>query len=162
MTRILVFSDTHGQTEQMMKIIRNFPPLDGIIHLGDINRDIRELEDTFFDIPIYGVEGNNDHTGLYPNEKTITIEGKKIFITHGHYYISNSDPSRLKTIPATEKADLILHGHTHIAYREEFDEKIIANPGSLTKPISGGPSYGVIEIDDGELRYCNISLPTPF
>ncbi len=162
MTRILVFSDSHGQTSQMMKIIKNFPTLDGIIHLGDLNRDITELEDTFFDIPIYGVQGNNDHTGLYPNEKMLTIDEKKIFITHGHYYLRELDPEPLKSVPSAEEADLILYGHTHLAFEEKFDNKILANPGSISKPRTGAPSYGVIEIEDGVLRYCNISVPGLF
>lgn len=162
MTRILVFSDSHGSVGTMTKIIEQMPGVSGVIHLGDINRDIQYLEDTFFDFPIYGVQGNNDHTGSYPNEKMLTIDGKKIFITHGHYYLSNFDPSRLKTIPATEKADLILYGHTHIAYTEKFDGKLLANPGSISRPRMGEPSYGVIEIEDGKLNYCNIGIPTFF
>lgn len=138
------------------------PGVSAVIHLGDLNRDIQHLEDTFFDFPIYGVQGNNDYTGLYPNEKLLTIDGKKIFITHGHYYLSGYDPSRMKTLPQTEQADLILYGHTHIADVERFDGKILANPGSISRPRQGEPSYGVIEIEDGKLNYCHIFLPGIF
>ncbi len=146
----------------MTNIIASMPGVSAVIHLGDINRDIQHLEDTFFDFPIYGVQGNNDYTGLYPNEKLLTIDGKKIFITHGHYYLSGFDPSRMKTLPQTEQADLMLYGHTHIADVERFDGKILANPGSISRPRRGDPSYGVIEIEDGKLSYCNIVLPGIF
>lgn len=159
MTRILVFSDSHGSIKPMTDIIEAMPGVSAVIHLGDLNRDIQHLEDTFFDFPIYGVQGNNDYTGLYPNEKLLTIDGKKIFITHGHYYLSNWSPERLKTLPITERADLILYGHTHIADVEHFDGKILANPGSISRPRMGDPSYGVIEIENGKLHYCNISVP---
>lgn len=162
MTRILVFSDSHGEPKEMKKIIENMPDVSAVIHLGDLNRDIQFLEDTFFDFPIYGVQGNNDFSGAYPNEKMLQIDGKNIFITHGHYYLSGWDPTPLKSAPATEEADLILFGHTHIAEEEHFEGKILANPGSISRPKTGAPSYGVIEIEDGNLRYCNISLPTPF
>ncbi len=162
MERILVFSDSHGTTEKMIQIIKNMPGVSAVLHLGDINRDIQELEDTFFDFPIYGVQGNNDCSGLYPNEKSITVAEKKIFITHGHYYLVNGNPQPLKTVPAAEDADIILYGHTHIAYEERYDGKILANPGSITKPLDGQPSYGVIEIEDGILRYATVKLPTPF
>ena len=162
MERILVFSDTHGSIGKMIQIIENMPGVTAIIHLGDLNRDIQALEDTFFDIPIYGVQGNNDVSGLYPNEKTITVAGKKIFITHGHYYLSNGDPSKMKTIPAAQSADLILYGHTHIAELEKFDGKILANPGSISRPRRAECSYGVIEIEDGTLTYCNIPIHTLF
>lgn len=162
MERILVFSDSHGAVKKMINIIENMPGVTAIIHLGDLNRDIQALEDTFFDIPIYGVQGNNDYSGLYPNEKTVTIGGKKIFMTHGHYYLSGFDPSKMKTIPATETADMILYGHTHIADMEKWEGKILANPGSISRPRRGEPSYGVIEIEDGKLSYYNIPLHTLF
>lgn len=162
MTRILVFSDSHGEPEAMKQIIENMNEVSAVIHLGDLNRDIQFLEDCFYDIPIHGVQGNNDFTGEYPNEKLLSYDGKKIFITHGHYYLSNWDSEPLKTIPATQDADLILFGHTHIAEEERFDGKILANPGSISRPKIGQPSYGVIEIEDGVLRYCNIEIPSPF
>ncbi len=162
MERILVFSDSHGEVKTMKQITHNMYGITGVIHLGDLNRDIQFLEDNFFDFPIYGVQGNNDFSGLYPNEKLLTIGGKKIFITHGHYYLSNWDSAPLKTAPATQNADIILFGHTHIAEEEHFDGRILANPGSISRPRTGSPSYGVIEIENGILRYCNISLPTPF
>lgn len=162
MTRILVFSDSHGSVGKMIKIIESMPGLNGIIHLGDINRDILTLEDTFFDIPIYGVQGNNDFTGYYPNEKMLTIDGKKIFITHGHYYLSGCDISRLKTAPATENADLILYGHTHIADTEQWEHKLFANPGSISRPRRGEASYGIIEIENGTIGYANIFVPGLF
>ncbi len=162
MTRILVFSDSHGEVAEMKKIIENMPGVTAVIHLGDLNRDIQHLEDTFFDFPIYGVQGNNDYSGAYPNEKMLQIDDKKIFITHGHYYLSNWDSTPLKTIPATETADLILFGHTHVAETEHFNGKILANPGSISRPRTGAKSYGVIEIENGILRYCNIELPAPF
>lgn len=162
MTRILVFSDSHGEVKTMQRIIENMHGVSAVIHLGDLNRDIQFLEDNFFDFPIYGVQGNNDFSGAYPNEKMLHIDGKKIFITHGHYYLINWDSSPFKTAPAVQDADLILFGHTHIAEKELFDGKILANPGSISRPMVGAPSYGVIEIEDGKLRYCNIELPTVF
>ena len=162
MTRILVFSDSHGTTGKMIKIIETMPRVDGIIHLGDLNRDIVTLEDTFFDIPIYGVQGNNDYTGLYPNEKLITVAGKNIFMTHGHYYLSGFSPERMKQLPATEKADLMLYGHTHIADVEHWEGRILANPGSISRPRRGEASYGVIEIEDSVLHYANVPVPSLF
>ena len=162
MERILVFSDSHGDVRKMKQIIENMYGVTAVIHLGDINRDIQFLEDNFFDFPIYGVQGNNDYSGAYPNEKMLTIGDKKIFITHGHYYLLGWDPAPLKNTPATEKADVILFGHTHIAEVEHFSGKILANPGSISRPRTGNASYGVIEIEAGKISYCNVQLPSPF
>lgn len=146
----------------MIKTIEEMPNVDGVIHLGDINRDIQLLEDTFPDLPIYGLQGNNDYTGRYPGEAMITIAEKKIFITHGHRYLSDFDPARLKCLPAAEPADLILYGHTHIADIEPYGSKILANPGSISCPRYADASYGVIEIEDGKLCYCNIPVRSVF
>ena len=162
MERVLVFSDSHGDVRKMKQIIENMYGVTAVIHLGDINRDIQFLEDNFFDFPIYGVQGNNDYSGAYPNEKMLTIGNKKIFITHGHYYLSGWDPSPLKRIRAAERADVILFGHTHIAEEEHFNGKILANPGSISRPRTGNASYGVIEIEDEKISYCNVRLPSPF
>lgn len=162
MERILVFSDSHGDVGKMKQIIENMYGLTAVIHLGDINRDIQFLEDHFFDFPIFGVQGNNDYSGLYPNEKMLTLGGKKIFITHGHYYLSGWDGTPLRSIPKAEEADLILFGHTHVPKTEHFSGKILANPGSISRPRTGNASYGVIEIENGNLHYCNIAIPSPF
>lgn len=157
MKRILVFSDTHGVVKYAIQIIKNTPGVDGVIHLGDIERDYRELVKEFPDIPFYGVRGNNDFMSSLEKECLLEIEEKKIFITHGHEYIrgfSNIDSLVYKGNELG--ADMVFFGHTHIPFFEKENGLIVANPGSLTLPRMGERSYGVIEIENGKIGYVNI------
>ena len=43
-------------------------------------------------------------------------------------------------------ADILLYGHTHIAFTDYDDGLYIMNPGSCGRPREGLPSYGIIDI----------------
>lgn len=158
MTRILVFSDSHGHTKNMFKIIEKIPGVNAIIHLGDIARDVVEMKEKFPLIPIYSVKGNNDFNFLLPQDQLIELDGFKIFITHGHLYLNSFEIDRLKRIAIEKEASIALYGHTHIADYEVCQSRIYANPGSISKPRSGECSYGIIEIENGKLSYSNINV----
>ncbi len=159
MERLLVFSDTHGNISKAKKIVEQLPGVTGIIHLGDILRDVYALEKEFCDIPIYYVAGNNDYFSDVPTEKLLQICGFKIFITHGHKYISAfSGCDRLIYKGMEMNADIVLYGHTHMSVYKKEEGMIIANPGSLTYPRASEASYGVIEIEDGNIAYVNIAV----
>lgn len=159
MIRILVFSDTHGDTSRASEIIKNTPGVNGVIHLGDIERDYIKLKKEFENIPFYGVVGNNDLFSSLKKEELLKIGEKNIFITHGHEYIrgySNIDSLIYKGME--ENADVVLFGHTHVPLFEKESNMLIANPGSLTLPRVGDRSYGVIEIENGKIGYANIPV----
>ena len=158
MTRILVFSDSHGNVSEMLRVTKNIPDVSHVIHLGDIYRDVTALEDEFPDIAVHFVQGNNDPYHNFDTEKLINIDGVPIFITHGHNYrLSDGNDVLLRTDNA-KKSKIILYGHTHIADYQVFEDKIIANPGSISKPRNSFPSYGIIEIENGKIGYSNIEL----
>lgn len=67
------------------------------------------------------------------------IEGKRIFITHGHLY--NKD-----NMPKLAKGDTVIHGHTHIFDEVDIEGIKIINPGSISYPKNNNPhTYGVLE-----------------
>ena len=82
--RALVFSDSHGDVRGMEKAINTVNGVDAIIHLGDIERDVRWLEKNYGQYPLYAVLGNNDFYGGRPTEAVIELEGARIFLCHGH------------------------------------------------------------------------------
>ena len=87
--KILVFSDTHRKTEPMAQIIRaNVGKVDLVIHLGDNYTDLAEIRDGFPQVAFLGVCGNCDLfvSSRYPVSDTVSLEGHKIFFTHGHKY----------------------------------------------------------------------------
>ena len=148
--KILVFSDTHGDTGHAEEIIRNHDNIDLVIHLGDYFRDAQKLSSIFPHIPFEYIYGNSDFMiGDVPAEKILELNGKKILITHGHRYSVNWDYSKLHKKAEETKVDMVLFGHTHISYMEDRGKYILLNPGSISDPRDDkGESYGLITLDD--------------
>ncbi len=152
MTRILVFSDSHGNMENMEKIIENLINVDYIIHLGDHANDARKLEDYYPDQNIIYVSGNCDFCDPQPAEKSLEIDGFKFFITHGHPYGVKISLAHLKMQAVKNGYDCILFGHTHVPLCEKFEKTLLLNPGSARE------SYGIIEIENGEIKGCTMNV----
>lgn len=65
--------------------------------------------------------------------------GRMIFATHGHNH-NTAKPPMLK------EGDILLHGHTHVPVKEDFDGKVYINPGSVSIPKENSPhSYMIME-----------------
>lgn len=151
---ILVLSDTHGDIEKAEKAIRDNEDVGLVIHLGDYFRDAQKLSGMFPDLKMEYIYGNSDFmVENIPAEKMLEIEGKRIFITHGHRYSVKWDYERLYKKAEELKADLLLFGHTHIADIVYKGSCCIMNPGSISDPRDdNNESYAVIKIHDNVLE----------
>jgi putative phosphoesterase len=144
--RIVVVSDTHGKTARLEEVILQQAKADYFIHLGDCVGDVEEAK---FDFPgkmFLNVPGNCDFASPLPVEDEFVVCGKRIFYTHGHKYYVKSGYSRIIHEAVTRHADILLFGHTHAAYTAYENGLYIMNPGSLSHPHTGMPTYGVIDI----------------
>ena len=136
--RILVLSDTHGDFNRMMKAVTEQPNAEVIIHCGDGEEQVEYLKQNFKDKMVVGVRGNCDWGSMLPATETLRINGKTIFITHGHLYNARE-----------AKADILCFGHTHSALSMYEDGLYVLNPGSCGGYMA---SYGTIDITDkGEI-----------
>ena len=68
------------------------------------------------------------------------MEGKRIFLTHGHLYGVKSSYDSLREMGRKMKCDIILFGHTHREFLEEKD-MILANPGAAQDG-----KYGILDL----------------
>ena len=66
--------------------------------------------------------------------------------SHGHLLQVKYGLQTLKRYAREQNADVMLFGHTHVAYTEYEDSLYIMNPGSISQPRRGRPSYGIIDI----------------
>lgn len=147
-----VISDTHIQSAEDMlpqKVHEIFQGVDMIIHAGDIliEEVIIELETI---APVYIVAGNNDNWLLhqkYGTRKLLTVNHKKIGITHGY--------GRKKTFLNAyaefldEKVDCIVYGHSHAPHNEIIDGVLFFNPGSPTnKRVQAQYSVGLLHVNE--------------
>jgi putative phosphoesterase len=150
MTRILVFSDTHGYLGPMCSAVEN-RPAGLIIHLGDFSRDIRALS-----LPPGGpapvtVQGNCDLAAGGETVRTLTVEGVTFFLTHGHRHGVKHTVHTLAAAAREAGARAALFGHTHMPFCEDENGLLLFNPGSLGFPRFGPSTYGLIEVDGRSL-----------
>ena len=129
--KILILSDTHGQTEDAEAVIRREKP-DQVIHLGDCLRDAEDLRQTFPSLPICAVPGNNDWFFDESKEKVILLNGTRIFLCHGHTTRVKYGFDLQIAKALRENCAISLFGHTHSPYAEEERGVLLVNPGSLT------------------------------
>lgn len=143
--RILVVSDSHGDVRNLLETVRCNSSAEVVIHCGDGAQDVSEVAPLFPDKMFITVRGNCDVFSDVPFLENITLEGKKIFITHGNLFNVKSDLYQLSCAAREQNADMVLFGHTHIP-TEIYDEGLyILNPGSLR---GYGGSYALVDITD--------------
>ena len=94
----------------------------------------------------------------------VTIDGVKIFITHGHEQNVKYEYEFMTLRKAAEKydPDLIIFGHTHIPYTDYKGKATLLNPGSIR--YTG--TYAEAEIENGKLKTkiiekCHVILYIP-
>ena len=146
--KILVVSDTHGMDRVFYDLYRKVKPVDMVIHAGDTQGSEDDMAN-FVDCPFAAVMGNNDFFSTLPKDRVFDYNGKRFFITHGHYYSVSSGYDRIVDEAKSRGADFAIFGHTHRPYYEKIDGIHVINPGSLSYPrqFSRKPSYAMIEID---------------
>ena len=120
---------------------------DLILHLGDVVRDARVLAGRFPEIPLEYVAGNCDGYGGdgAPPSKCLTVEGRTIFMTHGHPYQVKLSPYHAILAAREAEAQILLFGHTHEAVCFQEGSLWVMNPGSARGPQR--PGCGVILLD---------------
>ena len=145
--RVLIVSDSHGRNDYVKQAMQQTGTFDAFIHLGDVGADAEELK-TFAACPSYIVAGNNDVGSGLPATLTVTLGGKKIFLTHGHRYGGDYDVRRLGLLGTMNHMDMVMFGHTHYPYLDRSEELMMLNPGSLTYPRQEGRArtFMVMEI----------------
>ena len=146
--KILVMSDSHGNVTNMLTAVMRENP-DMILHLGDHHYDCRELRNKYPEIPLRAVKGNCDTAGELENDEFI-CEYLRIVMTHGHLFGVKYSLDSIITNAMYKEADILLFGHTHQAYTQEFEGLHIINPGSVGK---GRQTYCVLDVTNGKVRY---------
>lgn len=135
--KVLVFSDSHGNIDNMVKVIENFDKdVFAIIHLGDYADDVEdELRNLYTDKLFYSIAGNNDFiSSVAQDEEIIEINGHKVFLTHGHQYNVYFGIDKLYYKLNELGINIGLYGHTHRPSAFFENNTLILNPGSISSP----------------------------
>lgn len=146
--KILVASDTHGNLRNIIKVINDTKDIDRIIHLGDYERDVEELQ-KLYRYPIDYVQGNCDFISYAPEVKMLDFHGVRLLITHGHLHDVKWEYDTILEAGKENNANIVLFGHTHVSMVKNIDNITLMNPGSISLPRDGkGCSFGVLEIEN--------------
>ena len=94
MTRALILSDIHGETNNLRWLLeevwKQVGPIDAYICLGDGVRDFDNAEAFIRNrdphASMYAVRGNCDFAAGYQDRLVIPFGGLKIYMTHGHIH----------------------------------------------------------------------------
>lgn len=150
--RALVFSDSHGNLENMKKAINHFKDITTIFHLGDFIDDSQKILNIFPHLTIYGVSGNNDYD-IELNEDVKNIDDYTIFMTHGDRYNVYYGIDRLYYKGKEINANIVLFGHTHKIFLEKEENYLMLNPGSISYPRDSNiPTFAILEYDKKEIN----------
>ena len=136
--QIGIVADTHGHREFTLNAVRMLSSLDVnlVLHCGDVgNAELLELFDQW---PLHVVRGNvdqdrelRDTTAKLSNcfyhggFGELNLNGCRIAALHG------DDGLRLETTIASGEWNLVCHGHTHVARRENVGSTLVLNPGAV-------------------------------
>ncbi|HIX58550.1 MAG TPA: metallophosphoesterase [Candidatus Blautia gallistercoris] len=155
--KILVVSDTHGKDENLEKVLEMEKPLDALVHCGDIEGR-EDYIAAVAECPVYLVAGNNDFFSDLDREMVTELGGRKVLITHGHFYRVSLDFGLLVDEALDRAVDVVLFGHIHKPVCQTERGVLLINPGSLSYPRQEGrkPSYAVIQAESGGRFACEI------
>lgn len=146
--RVLVLADTHipGRAATLPGIVLDeLTRADAVIHLGDFT-DLPTVRTLQAYAPLHAVHGNNDSAEIqshFPERARILIDGRSLLLMHGH----TGGRTALAAAQTAESADAVLFGHSHRAFSEWVDGRLLFNPGSATDR-RWGPyrSFGLLRI----------------
>lgn len=146
--KVLIVSDTHGRSENLERVLLRESPVDMMIHCGDIEGE-EDYFEALVEAPCYMVSGNNDFFSDLPRELELTIEGRRVLVTHGHYYGVSLGPEGIMEEARARGFQMVCFGHTHRPVVYEEGGMTAVNPGSLSYPRQQGrkPSYLILEAD---------------
>ena len=148
--RILIVSDSHGDTSNLKEAMLLHPEITRVLHCGDGEADVTALGAAYPSVRFDAVRGNCDPGGLFPLQRLLCIAGKRIFMTHGHAYGTKYGLNELLERGCKNRADIVLFGHTHRRLIERRDGILLVNPGSIAGRFPArAATYVVLDLEGG-------------
>lgn len=142
----LVVSDTHGNKRALEAILRTYPRVPYLFHLGDNVRDAHYLASRMPETFVLNVKGNCDPGYSEPVHEEIIIKGQKILLTHGHTLNVKYGYDRALYYAQERDANALLFGHTHMPVVERDGPIWLINPGSAGEARGRGETVAMLLI----------------
>lgn len=148
--KILAVSDSHGNENNIDRMLQSEGIPDMLIHLGDVCGGSEYIK-AVCGCPVMMVAGNNDfYDSELPSELVITIADKRILLTHGHCYLRYDGYDGLIRRARQADAQIVMFGHTHKPVNLRINDITIINPGSISYPRQRDRNCTYMVIDVSE------------
>jgi uncharacterized protein len=150
--RILAVSDSHHELSCLAFVLRKLAgKVDMIAHAGDGAEDLRAIaQATRLRLPRYEVvRGNGDFEPDIPSRLLFGGAERPILMLHGHREGVNDGPYGLVAAASDAGAKLVLFGHTHRPFFEEYHGILALNPGSISRPRGRDyPTFAIVDVPE--------------
>ena len=105
-------------------------------------------------------------TVIVPPCQTLEVNGKNLFIVHGHHQGVDFGIDRLAYSMKEHNCQIALFGHTHVPFNlmtdDENTKNYFINPGSCSRPRGGSPnSCAILTIEKDFCDTAFIKILTP-
>lgn len=141
-------SDSHGNAGVLRNIALSQSSAEVFIHLGDGEQDFMVMKELRPDRLLRSVRGNSDWGSSSKLMDMLMLERKRILFAHGHTFQVKQSEDMIIDEARLVKADVVLFGHTHLPMTNYVDGIYLLNPGSVSQPRYGKPTYGIVDITE--------------
>lgn len=153
MKKIVVVSDSHGDSKKISRIIKAEQPFDIIIHSGDGVQDLRRVQ-----LP----EGSSSVAVLGNVDVANGVDGDRIaveevgdftlMVSHGDQYGVKIGLDDIRKEASKFGADVVVFGHVHQQIIDNA-KPVLFNPGDAAHGF-----YGIIEVSE-RIYFSHRKLP---
>lgn len=153
MAKIIIFTDIHGETQNLLRLEPIIEGANAALFLGDGIRSLEILSGAARK-KLTVVRGNcdtfADMFARLPSELQIEVAGKRIFMTHGHNYDVKSTASVIQKKAAELAVHVCVYGHTHKYKTWEYGGILFINVPTIGTKNTDQPGRYVELVIDGD------------
>lgn len=162
--RFAVVADTHSKPHPATaQRLAELEP-DAILHAGDIGT-LEVLDQLSRVAPVFAVRGNIDGPSEVPEQRLIELQGNgaiqlRLLLVHIGVY-GPKLRAEVARLASSERASLVVCGHSHVPFIGRDRGLTIFNPGSIgPKRFQLPIVLGAIDIRDGTARLRHVDCET--
>ena len=160
---MVVVADTHSAPHpRAVELIAREKP-DHILHAGDIG-SLSVIDDLAAIAPTLAVRGNIDERVLPDSIALDLVDGDRTMLTLLLTHIAVNGPklrADAARLARSERANLVVCGHSHIPFIGRDKDLAIFNPGSIGPRRFHLPIvFGLLEIAGGKVTLAHIDCET--
>lgn len=134
--RVGLLGDTHGELRAAQLLIRRMGSVQALLHTGDYYDDAMQMSrwPELQGVLVRAVLGNGDYALDGPRQALVELEGRRVWLVHGHRFGVKQGLGSLVEEARRQGAEVVVFGHTHVSLVREQSGILLVNPGSPRFP----------------------------